>query len=275
MTGRLTVSLVAVLFMVAGGSAHPQTIPYVYSAPGECFIVVRAGGPDASDLAPECSRKTAPASTFKIPHALIALQTGVIDSTTVVKWDGTRYDFESWQRDHTLDSAIKRSVYPFFQRTARLIGRERMRRGLASLQYGADTFDGELTAFWTNGDLVVSPYEQVAFLRRFVSGQLPIDPSHIAAVKAALIMPQGRITNAAGVHEFPLHWPVETVVRAKTGNTTVNGERVSWLVGYLELGREVDVFVSRVRSTNRSLPGTAGAQLGVRELNRVRAPLTN
>ncbi len=155
----------------------------------------------------ECAVATAPASTFKIPHALIALQTGVVTPATVVKWDGTPRDFETWRRDHTLESSIRWSVYPFFQHTARLIGRDRMKQSLGSLAYAADTFDGELTTFWNTGDLVVTPIEQVAFLRRLVAGKLPIDARHVATVRQALRMPAGQITNAAGTHSFALTWP--------------------------------------------------------------------
>src|SRR5262249_60530692 len=97
---------------------------------GECFVLVGAGGRTVVPSAEECGHRTAPASTFKIPHALIALQTGVITPSTVFTWDGTKYDFASWQRDHTLDSAIKLSVFPFFQHTAALIGRDRMQKYL-------------------------------------------------------------------------------------------------------------------------------------------------
>jgi beta-lactamase class D len=259
--------LAAVLITLGVSGAPP--LHHVHSRPGECVIVIRmnAPAPDVSN-APECDRKTSPASTFKIPHALIALETRVVDSATLFKWDGTRYDFESWRRDHTLDSAIKASVYPFFQRTARLIGRQRMKRHLASIGYASDRFDGELTTFWTNGDLVISPREQVVFLQRMFSGKLPVDPRHVATVKSALTMPADRIANAAGVHPFPLNWP-GTIVRAKTGNTTVDGERVSWLVGQLQSADAEFVFASRVRSSDTSLPSTAGADLAVRVLNQL------
>ncbi len=139
----------------------------------ECVIVSRAAGaaPTVSD-ATECGHATAPASTFKVPHALIALQTGVITPATVFKWNGTAYDFESWRRDHTLDSAMKASVLPFFQNTARLIGAARMRKSLAEIRYAADTFDGDVTTFWIDGDLVVSPMEQFDFLQRLFSARL-------------------------------------------------------------------------------------------------------
>ena len=234
----------------------------------ECFMFARIDGSYslASDDR-ECDRATAPASTFKIPHALIALQTGVIDERTVVPWDGTAYDFESWRHDHTLESAIRSSVYPFFRRTAALIGAERMHRLLGELRYAADTFAGDVREFWINGDLVVSPREQLVFLRRLFSGDLPIAPRHVATVTGALAMPTARISNASGLHDFPLGWPPDTVVRAKTGNTSVAGERVSWLIGALESRKATYVFVSRVRA-QADLTGTAGVALALRELNR-------
>ena len=79
-------------------------------------------------------------------------------------------------------------------------------------------------------------------------------------------MPPGKITNAAGTHTFALDWPSGTTVRAKTGNSTVNGERVSWLVGWLELDRQVTVFAGRIRSTS-TLDNTAGAAVARRGLN--------
>jgi beta-lactamase class D len=235
----------------------------------ECFVFagLHEDTPIVSNPA-ECGVKTAPASTFKIPHALIALQTGVITTKTMFKWDGTPHTFESWRKDHTLESAIKSSVLPFFHRTAALIGRDRMRQGLSSLAYAADTFDGQLSTFWIDGDLVVSPLEQFAFLQRMFSGSLPIEASHLSAVKDALRMPPGQIVLGAGARPFLLDWPAVTVVHAKTGNTTVKGERISWLVGALELKRVNYVFVGRARS-RKALDSTAGADVARRGLDRV------
>ena len=38
-------------------------------------------------------------STFKIPHALAALDAKVIDETTLVKYDGHPVDFPAWRDD--------------------------------------------------------------------------------------------------------------------------------------------------------------------------------
>src|SRR6185436_17265345 len=125
---------------------------------------------------------------------------------------------------------------------------ERELAQLHAFRYGSETFAREVTGFWLNGDLTITPAEQVAFLKRMFSYELPVERRHIDTVKTALAMPRGKIVNASGVHDFPLRWPADTVVRAKTGNGTVNGERVSWLVGSLETGGRQYVFASRARS---------------------------
>jgi beta-lactamase class D len=234
----------------------------VFARPGDAE-------PEISDKR-ECAHPTAPASTFKIPHALLALELAVIRPETVFPWDGTPREFESWRRSHTLDSAVKASVLPFFQHTARLIGAARMRQGLERVGYASDGFDGDHTTFWLNGDLVISPIEQVAFLRRMLGGTLPIAPGHVAIVRDAIRMPSGRILNASGAHAFALAWPRGTVVRAKTGSTVIAGERVRWLVGALEDRGAHHVFAARVRGAG-DLPNTAALDLAIRELN-ARAP---
>lgn len=122
--------------------------------------------------------------------------------------------------------------------------------------------------FWLNGDLAVTPLEEVRFLRRMLRYELPIEPRHVEAVKAAFLMPPGKITNAVGSHDFALAGPAAVVVRAKTGNSTVGDEKISWLVGELERQGRTFVFASRVRSSE-SLPSTAGAELAQKALEKV------
>ena len=234
----------------------------------ECVLVLALDGsaPFVSDAA-ECAVKTAPASTFKVPHALIALETSVVtDPLSTVPWDGTKYTSPLWEKPHSLDSAMKASALWFYQRTARLIGREPMLDWLKRFGYGSDTYEGDQTTFWLNGDLEVSPLEQLDFLSRLVRYALPAQRRHVDAVKAAFTMPPGTITNASGDHGFDLSWPAPLVVRAKTGNTTVSGERISWVVGDVESRQRQYVFVARVRSRD-TLSNQAGAELALRALN--------
>jgi len=236
---------------------------------GECVVFAPLNGTETIVGGDDCSQRTLPASTFKIPHALVALQTQVVNDKTVVTWDGTKRDYPVWNRDQTLDSAIRMSAVWVFQQFAVAIGRERELEYLRAFHYGSATFDHNVTNFWLNGDLQISPLDQVAFLRRMFSYDLPVDRRHIDTIKAALTMPRGKFVNAAGVHDFGLRWPANTIVRVKTGNGTVNGEHVSWLVGALEIGGRQYVFASRARSATRTISTTAGADLALRVLNTI------
>jgi beta-lactamase class D/2-keto-3-deoxy-L-rhamnonate aldolase RhmA len=237
-------------------------------AAGECVVVAPLNGPETVFGGDDCRQRTLPASTFKIPHALVALQTKVVTDKTVIKWDGTKKDLPAWERDHTLESAIKMSVVWVFQQFAAAIGRDRELEYLRAFRYGSATFEHDVTNFWLNGDLQISPVEQIAFLRRMFSYDLPIDRAHIDTVKADLTMPHGKFVNAFGVHDFALRWPADTIVRVKSGNGTVNGEHVSWLVGALETGGRQFVFASRARSTG-TLDTSAGGDLALRVLNTI------
>jgi beta-lactamase class D len=262
------------LLLIALWSAPAAAVQQPRLAAGECVVVAALDGASADRVfgGDECNRRTLPASTFKVPHAVIGLATGVITPETVLKWDGQKHAYASWQRDHDLDSAMKNSVLWFFQRIARAVGREGELQHLRAFAYGSQSFAREVDRFWINGDLTISPREQVAFLKRMFSDDLPVDRRHIETVKAAMTMPPGKVLNAAGTHPFPLAWPQGTIVRLKTGNGGVADERASWVIGAIESGGRSYVFASRVRSSTRPLPTTAGADLAVRVLNTIAPP---
>ncbi|HXG87323.1 MAG TPA: penicillin-binding transpeptidase domain-containing protein [Vicinamibacterales bacterium] len=227
----------------------------------ECFVFQPLDGSAPIVSSPtDCSEPRSPASTFKVPHSLFALETGVITPATTMKWDGSKQSFPVWERDQQLDSAMKNSVLWFYQRVAPLIGRARMTAWLKKSHYGSDTYDGEQTQFWINGDLVISPIEQADFLARMFRYELPVSRAHVDAVAAAMLMPAGKISNAAGIHDFAIGWPAATQVRAKTGSTLVKGERVMWLIGHLDAPKRTAVFAALVRST-ATLPATAAIDL--------------
>src|SRR5256714_9460134 len=82
-----------------------------------------------------------PASTFKIPNSLIALETGVVadPDKDVFKWDGVTRSIEAWNKDHTLRSAIAASAVPVYQEIARPARAERMQKFFDLLDYGNPT----------------------------------------------------------------------------------------------------------------------------------------
>jgi beta-lactamase class D len=259
-------TLVSIAFLALLGVVA-QTSPPRSPSRRSCVIIQDAAG-DArwvSD-AEACATRLCPASTFKIPHALVGLETGVIAADTVERWDGVRHPRQPlWDRDHTVLSAMKPSVVWFFQRIAPRIGAERMHGWLERLKYGNADTSGDVTMYWLNGVLRVSPDEQVAFLRRFYTSTLPIAAVHQKSVRDALDQQPGTVQNSLGVHDLDGRWTPDVRLNAKTGaSTTANGETVSWLVGALSVAGRDHVFASAVWGDDEAVELLDGPRLAVK-----------
>ena len=85
-----------------------------------------------------------PQSTFKIPHALAALDAGVVTGAdSAFAYDGSPQSFDAWRRDHTLATAMRYSVVWWFQRVAEKLGATREQDYLQRFAYGnADPSSG-------------------------------------------------------------------------------------------------------------------------------------
>ena len=213
-----------------------------------CFMLLELGdGPPRWAGEQPCDQRTTPASTFKIPHALIALDTGVVtDADALVKWDGRKYWSEAWHRDHSLRTAIHESVVWFFQGTARAIGPERMREYLAALDYGNAEVEGAIDMFWLDdGSLRISPKEQLRFMARLYRDELPRGQPHVPLLREMLLRPDlyaGRVPDGTVMPE--VH--PRMVFSAKTGTGSQGDDAVTWLVGHVACPGREHVFVSRV-----------------------------
>lgn len=171
-----------------------------------------------------------PASTFKVPNSLIALETGVVadPDKDVFKWDGVTRSIEAWNKDHTLRSAIAASAVPVYQEIARRIGAERMQKYVDLLDYGNRNIGGGIDKFWLTGDMRIDPVQQVDFLDRLRRGVLPVSKRSQEVVRD--ILPAVKVG--------------EATIRYKTG--LLGAERgqpsLGWLVGWAEKGAQQTVF---------------------------------
>jgi beta-lactamase class D len=183
-----------------------------------CFLLYDAKAEQYHAYNPErCTMPFLPASTFKIPNSLIGLETGVIkDADYVIKWDSTRREIESWNRDHTLRSAIAVSCVPYYQELARRVGAKRMKAYLDTLRYGNADTGMVIDHFWLSGRLRITCFEQIEFLRRLHADALPVSKRSMSIVKDII-----RLDSTANY-----------VLRGKTGWT--EAQNVGWLVGWVE-----------------------------------------
>jgi beta-lactamase class D len=167
-----------------------------------------------------------PASTFKIPNSLIALETGVASGAEfTIAYDSARvrtpgFWIADWSRDHTLRSAFRGSVVWYYRELARRIGEERMREYLDRFEYGNRSIEGGLDRFWLQGGLRVSPDEQVRFLQRLYAGELGVSARSAEILKEIMLLeetPEYRLSGKTGTADLTptreLAWLVGTVER--------------------------------------------------------------
>ena len=171
-----------------------------------------------------------PASTFKIPNSLIALETGVVadPDKDIFKWDGVTRSIEAWNKDHTLRSAIAVSAVPVYQEIARRIGQERMQKYVDLLEYGNRDIGGGIDQFWLTGNLRIDPIQQVDFVDRLRRGVLPVSKRNQELVRD--ILPVTKVGDAT--------------IRAKSGllGAEIGNPSLGWLVGWAEKGDQQTVF---------------------------------
>lgn len=179
-----------------------------------------------------------PASTFKIPNALIALDTGVVKSQhQVFKWAGEPRGMKQWEKDFNLRGAIQASAVPVFQQFAKEIGEKRMKGYIHKLSYGNENIAGGIDHFWLDGGLKISAWQQVVFLEKLYKNTLPVSRESQLIVKDALV---SEVTP-------------EYLVRAKTGyslGAPGYGDKskagVAWWVGWVERGTDVYFFATNI-----------------------------
>ena len=205
-----------------------------------CFTMLdnRDGSITVYNLAMDTTRYT-PASTFKIINSLIGLEVGKItNEKMVIKWDGVKRTNEDWNKDMDMTEAFKVSNVPYYQEVARKIGKDSMRHFIDTLAYGNKNMSGPIDSFWLNGNLKISPDEQLGLLKRLYFDQLPFRKSTQQQVRDVMLQED----NTA----YKLSY--------KTGQGVhTDGDQIGWLVGWVEENRHVYFFSTLVKTKNAAV----------------------
>ncbi len=179
-----------------------------------------------------------PASTYKIPHALFALEAGIVrDEFQVFEWDGTQHNYEPWNRDQTLRSSMRHSTVWVYERFAETLWETKVREYLSRAEYGnaEPTRDsdatGETKPYWVNGNLKISAQSKIKFLQKLYCNELPFKTEHQRLVKDIMIV------------QAEKSW----ILRAKTGWTG----QLGWWVGWVEHPEGPVFFALNIDTPNR------------------------
>ena len=246
MKRRLLLELTAVVLLIPGSAPADETkdlgrfFPHYESA---LVVLDLDTGQTTRHNAELARQRFSPCSTFKIPNSLIGLETGVIPGPDfVLPWDGTKSERAEVNRDHDLRSAMANSVVWYYRELARRVGLVRMKEYVERFAYGNQDLSGGVDRFWLGSSLRLSPDEQVAFLRRFEAGELPVSPRSLGIVKEILLQP----------------WTKGVVYRGKTGSCSNSDDALDhgWWVGAVESAGHRHVFAGLTLGKGASGRGT-------------------
>lgn len=173
-----------------------------------------------------------PASTFKIANTIIGLETGVIESDSIIfKWDGEEKWLDLWEQDLVLHEAFQFSCVPCYQKVAAQIGPQRMKEYVDKIQYGDLKIDAtNISNFWLEGESRISQMQQIDFLKRFYNNQLPISARTKKIMRDVMLAEEAMNYKLSG----------------KTGLSNSNNQYNGWYVGYIEIGDNVYFFATNL-----------------------------
>ncbi len=176
-----------------------------------------------------------PASTFKIPNSIIALELDIVhDENTIIAWDSIPRAMEIWNADLTLKEAFQRSCVPCYQEFARKIGLKNMTVYLKKLSYpNMVVTPANLDYFWLDSDSKISQQQQIDFLEALYFKRLPIKPTTRQTMMKIM-----------QVQQTPLY-----TLSVKTGWGQRSDSTIGWYVGFVETADNIFFFATSITPT--------------------------
>ncbi len=178
--------------------------------------------------------RIAPASTFKIYTALFGLESGIIaPKKSQLSWEGKKYTYDTWNVDQTLESAMKNSVTWYFQAIDQKVGLSSIKDFVHEIGYGNQIVRGDISSYWLNSSLKISPIEQVETLKKFYYNEFHFSPENIKAVKNSICLSSNTDGSLFG----------------KTGTMEVRHQNISgWFIGFIEKSEHIYFFATNIES---------------------------
>lgn len=182
--------------------------------------------------------RTAPDSTYKIYDALFGLEGDIITpKDSFMAWNGADYPFEAWNADQDLYSAMQSSVNWYFQEIDGQLGTSALRSYIQEIGYGNENINADLSSYWMQSVLKISPVEQVELLTDLYNNDFGFTPENINAVKDSICLFTSENESFYG----------------KTGTGRINDNDINgWFIGYMETADSTYFFATNIQSTENA-----------------------
>jgi beta-lactamase class D len=236
MIRRLYRYVTGLVLLVLAGCATPVCCPVPEKDPLEQALLAEGIDPSVAALViyrledektwmhggARVYERFTPASTSKIPHTLLAYETGAVTGPDErFRWDGQKRFVDGWNEDQDFAAAFRRSTVWIYQIVVPRIGAEKLTAAFQAFGYGnADIgWPEQIDRYWLEGPLAISAAEQAAFLSRLARRTLPL-----SAETYEVAIPVMELARGDG-------W----TLYGKTGWKSVDGETdIGWFVGWAE-----------------------------------------
>lgn len=245
-------AILAFLFALASpAQANDATEVCTLIADADTANVVHTSGPG-------CDWPYSPASTFKVPLALIGFETGLLqDTQSPAEPYRNEYQapFEGWRQTTTPTTWLRDSVVWYSQVLTRRLGMPQFQGFVDVFDYGDRDLTGDpgeangLTHAWLSSSLEITPRQQVDFWHRLHNRALPVATAaynHTFASIPVFAAPGG----------WTVHGKTGTALQKSTDGTP-NGGQYGWFAGWMENGKDTYIFA---RLTTEPAPATGSIE---------------
>lgn len=232
--------------------ASAAFVPARAADPIRCTVIIEEGSGETVHREGACDQAFYPQSTFKLPLAMMGYDAGILVDAKTPRWkyQGKFNAPKRAQKD--VDPLIweTESIVWYSQEIARKLGKrafsdyvQRFGYGNRDISGGPGKTDG-LTESWLMSSLKISPDEQVRFLRRFLTGGLPI--SEHATDMTLAIVPHFQAADGWDVQgKTGSGW-----LRDKAGKTD-RDRPLGWFVGWATKDERRVIFARLLVDTKR------------------------
>jgi beta-lactamase class D len=218
--------LIAALYLFSPATSH---------AADGCTIVVDYDTTEVLYQDGDCTTRRSAQSTFKLPLAVMGFDSGILKDAHNPVWPyDPAYVTNREEERHEADPTRweKDSVVWYSQRLTKKLGFHKFKSYVGKFNYGNKDISGDpgknngLTNSWLSSSLQISPIEQVAFIRAFLSRNLDVSDSAYKHTKS--IIPRFFTKG------FEVHGKTGTGFKRSADGSINRDFQEGWFVGWAE-----------------------------------------
>lgn len=214
------------------------------AAESGCTLIVSF--PDGGVLKRDgaCEQRRSPFSTFKFPLAVMGFDAGILHNETSPSWPyKDEYNATSERERKTVDPAVweKDSIVWFSQNVTRALGPEKFQFYVRQFSYGNEDVSGDagkdngLARSWLMSSLLISPVEQISFMKKFLRRDLGVSAHAYDMTKAV-------IPRFAAKDGWTVHGKTGSGWLPQAGGARDENRPQGWFVGWAEKGDRTVLF---------------------------------